>query len=71
MMRKELVVFLLNRNDLHINHQQRLMKVNIMNSFLASAAKSIRKALTLDAATTRHLEKTYVQVAMSSRFGGI
>lgn len=42
-----------------------------MNMFLAAAAKSIRQALTMDAATTRHLEKTYVQVALSSRFGGI
>ena len=41
-----------------------------MNNFLARAALSLRQALTTDAATTRMLEKTYVQVAMSSRFGG-
>lgn len=41
-----------------------------MNSFLARAARSIRQAFTTDAATARMLEKTYVQVAMSSRFGG-
>ena len=42
-----------------------------MNSLFAAAAKSIRQALTLDIAATRHLEKTYVQVALSSSFGGI
>jgi len=47
------------------------MKVKIMNAIFAAAARTIRQALTLDAATTRHLETTYVQVALSSRFGGI
>jgi len=41
-----------------------------MNNFLARAAQTLRKAFAADAATTQMLEKTYVQVAMSSRFGG-
>jgi hypothetical protein len=41
-----------------------------MNNFLARAAQSLRQVFVADAATTRMLEKTYVQVAMSSRFGG-
>ncbi len=41
-----------------------------MNKFFTAAAQTVRQALTLDPATTRMLEKTYVQVALSSRFGG-
>lgn len=42
-----------------------------MNKFLATAAQTLRSALTIDPMQTRMLEKTYVQVALSSRFGGI
>ena len=42
-----------------------------MNKFFAAASNTLRQAFTLDVATTRMLEKTYVQVALSSRFGGI
>ncbi len=42
-----------------------------MNNLLARAAQTLRQAFVTDAATNRMLEKTYVQVAMSSRFGGI
>jgi len=41
-----------------------------MNKFITSAAKAIRSALTTDADTKRMLERTYVQVALSSHFGG-
>ncbi len=41
-----------------------------MNKFFAAAAVSLRKAFTVDPVATRMLEKTYVQVALSSRFGG-
>lgn len=37
---------------------------------LSSVSKSIRSVFTLDPAATKMLEKTYVQVALSSRFGG-
>lgn len=42
-----------------------------MNKFIARAAQALRQALTTDADTKRMLEKTYVDVALSSRFGGI
>jgi hypothetical protein len=38
-----------------------------MTNFFARAAQSVRSAFTLDAATTRMLEKTYVEVALNSR----
>ena len=41
-----------------------------MNKFLTAASRTLRQAFTLDPAATRLLEKTYVQVALSSRFGG-
>ena len=41
-----------------------------MNKFLNSVAKTVRSAFTVDPIATRMLEKTYVQVALSSRFGG-
>lgn len=37
---------------------------------LSRTAQVLRKAFTTDAETKRMLEKTYVQVALSSRFGG-
>jgi hypothetical protein len=42
-----------------------------MNRFLAATAKTVRNALTTDVATNRFLEKTYVDVSMSSRLWGI
>lgn len=41
-----------------------------MSNLITRAAQTLRKAFVADAATTRMLEKTYVQVALSSRFGG-
>ncbi len=38
-----------------------------MTRFIARAAQSVRSAFTLDAATTRMLEKTYVEVSLNSR----
>jgi hypothetical protein len=70
MMRKELVVSPLNRNALYSDHQQRLKKVNAMNKFLSRAAQALRTAFTADADAKRMLEKTYVEVALNSRFGG-
>ncbi len=46
------------------------MKVNIMNRFLTRAATLVRSALTQDAATLRALEKTYVEVSLTSRHWG-
>jgi hypothetical protein len=39
-----------------------------MTRFITRAAQSVRDAFTLDVATTRMLEKTYVEVALNSRF---
>ena len=41
-----------------------------MNKFIARAANALRSAFTTDADTKRMLEKTYVEVALNSRFGG-
>jgi hypothetical protein len=41
-----------------------------MTSFLSRAASALRKAFVTDADTKRMLEKTYVEVALNSRFGG-
>lgn len=41
-----------------------------MNTFFSRAAKALRTAFTTDADTKRMLEKTYVEVALNSRFGG-
>lgn len=41
-----------------------------MNQIITRAASVIRSAFTTDTDTQRMLEKTYVQVALSSRFGG-
>jgi hypothetical protein len=38
-----------------------------MTRFITRAAETVRSAFTLDAATTRMLEKTYVEVALNSR----
>ncbi len=38
-----------------------------MTNFFARAARSVRSALTIDPATSRMLEKTYVEVALNSR----
>jgi hypothetical protein len=37
---------------------------------LSRTAQVLRQAFTTDVETKRMLEKTYVQVALSSRFGG-
>ena len=42
-----------------------------MNRFVAAAAKTLRSAFTHDAATSRFLEKTYVEVTLNSRIWGI
>jgi hypothetical protein len=42
-----------------------------MNKFLARAAASVRKAFLADAATTRFLEQTHVDVRKSSRLWGL
>jgi hypothetical protein len=42
-----------------------------MTSFLARAAATVRNAFTADVATTRFLEKTYVEVRQSSRLWGV
>jgi hypothetical protein len=41
-----------------------------MTNFLSRAASALRKAFVTDADTKRMLEKTYVEVALNSRFGG-
>jgi hypothetical protein len=41
-----------------------------MNRFIARAAQTVRQVFTVDQATSRFLEKTYVDVALTSRFGG-
>lgn len=41
-----------------------------MNTFFARAAQTVRNAFTVDPATTRMLEKTYVEVALNSRLWG-
>ena len=41
-----------------------------MNKIIVRAANALRSAFTADADTKRMLEKTYVQVALSSQFGG-
>lgn len=42
-----------------------------MNRFLAAAAETVRSAFTTDAATTRFLDKTYIEVRRNSRLWGI
>jgi hypothetical protein len=41
-----------------------------MNALISRAATALRNALTQDLATQRFLEKTYVDVKMSSRLWG-
>ena len=41
-----------------------------MNKFLNSVAKTVRGAFTVDPIATRMFEKTYVDVALSSRLWG-
>lgn len=38
-----------------------------MTRFITRAAQSVRSAFTVDTATARMLEKTYVEVALNSR----
>ena len=46
------------------------MKDKTMNKFLTSVARTVRSALTVDPIATRMFEKTYVDVALSSRLWG-
>jgi hypothetical protein len=41
-----------------------------MTTILARAARTVRNALTVDPVAARHLEKTYVDVALNSRLWG-
>jgi hypothetical protein len=41
-----------------------------MNNLFSRAATALRNALTVDSTTQRFLEKTYVDVKMSSRLWG-